>query len=735
MRALRRWVVTLLAVVASIPLAGGTASAAPAPPADHVVIVGAAGLRWDDVNATDTPHLWQLAGRGAVGSMVVRSAQTYTCPADGWLTVGAGNRVRLRSNDPPEDCARPLPAVRPGPGGGAMVDEHRRILEDNENLTYRARPGVLAEMVECTVAVGPGAAVSAARPGVGRVDRYQPRLPDDPEPLLSRCPLSIVDAGTVAATGADRRASAQRVDAVLGRVADGLPDRTLLLVVGVADTGGAARLHVALAAGHGIAPGTLASWRTGYARLIDVAPTAADALGLERSRWFAGAPLSVKPTGTDQVDATTAVTALRDADRAAAAQPAYARWFAIALVTLQLVLFVAVVPVLWRIRRAAATEDTEHPMWTAAEAVLEIAAVAAALVIPSALLASLVPWWRSDSSGLLLTVTTLAVVAVLTAAIRLAPWWRTPLGPVGSVAAVTAAVVATDLLTGSHLQLDSVAGYGAVEGGRIVGLSAIGAGVFAVSVLLLGGYLAQHLPRDRGPLAMAVTGGVGVVLAGVVGMDPGSAIALTAGVCLAVVTCTGGWLTATRLLWAAFVGIAVAGGFVLLNLYPSPEHRGRLGRFFTDIAEGVPGALIHRTAEANAITFGSSPLTVLVFAGLLFGGLVLLRPSGGLLRVYGLYPAIRAALIGSGIAAALGGLVDGAGVVVVGAATATVLPLTILLCLRALARAHVRTAPELPPGLLDGPETDPANDAEHDANKDTEPDTETDTGTDHPVTV
>ncbi|MGH3645872.1 MAG: hypothetical protein ACRDTM_01655, partial [Micromonosporaceae bacterium] len=401
------------------------------------------------------------------------------------------------------------------------------------------------------------------------------------------------------------------------------------------------------------------------------------------------------------------VAALRDADRAAAAQPGQAHRFAIVLVVVQLLLFAAVIPVLWRIRRAAATEDASRPVWTAAERVLEICAVAAGLVIPSAMLADLVPWWRSGTPGLLLTAVTVGALAVLTAAIRLAPWWRTPLWPVGGVAGVTMAVIAADLLTGSHLQLDSVAGYGAVEGGRIVGLSAIGAGVFAVGVLLLGGYLAQLLPRHRAPLAVALVGGAGVLLAGVAGMDAGSAIALTAGVCLTAITCTGGWLTATRLLWATFVGIAVAGVFVLVNLYPSPEHRGRLGRFFTDIAEGVPGALISRTAEANAITFGSSPLTVLVVAGALFGGLVLLRPSGGLLRVYGLYPAIRAALIGSGVAAVLGGLVDGAGVVVVGAATATAVPLAVLLCLRALARAHLRTAPQMPPGVPPPPDVSP----------------------------
>ncbi|MGH3658365.1 MAG: hypothetical protein ACRDUA_17060, partial [Micromonosporaceae bacterium] len=476
------------------------------------------------------------------------------------------------------------------------------------------------------------------------------------------------------------------------------PPRSLVMVAGISDITGASHLHVAMADGPGFGNGALRSWRTGYARLIDLAPTVVDALGAPQSKWFSGAPLQVS---TDRDGTAEKVRRLVDADRAASEQPRQSDRFTILLVLLHLALYAAAVPVLWRIRRAALTEDGARPVWTYAERVLEVCAVGAGLVLPAAMLADLVPWWRSDVPGLAFTAVTVGVVAVLTAGIRFAPWWDAPLGPVASVAGIAAVVVGVDLLTGSHLQLDGVAGYAALAGGRFAGLSPIGAGVFAVGVLLSAGFLAQQVPRRQAARTVALVGGAGVVLAGVVGMDPGSAIALTAGVCLAAITCTGGWLTANRLLGATFVGVAVTGVFILLNLYPRPEHRGRLGRFFTDIAEGVPGALVHRTAEANAITFGSSPLTVLVLVGGLFAGLVLLRPSGGLRRVYGLYPAIRAALIGSVVAAVLGGLVDGAGVVVAGAATATGLPLALLLCLRALARAHLRTArpfTPVPPG-------------------------------------
>jgi hypothetical protein len=479
-------------------------------------------------------------------------------------------------------------------------------------------------------------------------------------------------------------------------VLDARPARSLVIVAGVADVSGPARLHVAMVDGPGYGTGALSSGRDGYARLTDLAPTAVSALDLPHSKWFSGAPLSVTRAGAASDTATT-VRQLVDADRSASQQPRQGYRFGIVLVISQVLLYLAAVPVLWRIRRAAATEDPKRLLWTAAERVLEVCAVAAALLLPAAMLADLVPWWRTGTPGAVLTAVILGVVGLLTVLVRVMPLWRTPLGPVVTVAAVAAVTVTGDLLTGGTLQLDSVAGHSAVEGGRLAGLSAIGAGVFAVGVLLCAGCLAQRVPRRYAPLAVALTGGAGVLVAGIPGMDPGSAIALAAGVALVVVTCTGGWLTAHRLAGVAVVGAVVAAGFVLLSVYPSPEHRSRLGRFFSDVAEGVPGPLIHRTAEANVITFVSSPLTVLVIAGALFVGLVLVQPSGGLMRVFGLYPGLRAALFGAVVAAVLGGVVDGAAVSVLGAAAAVAVPLTVLACLRALARAHLRTAPRMPP--------------------------------------
>ena len=83
-------------------------------------------------------------------------------------------------------------------------------MEHNAELPWGALPGALAESVRCTMAVGPGAAVAAARP-FGRVDRYVGRAARRPEPrTCADCVLSIVDLGTVAGTACAARAAAAR---------------------------------------------------------------------------------------------------------------------------------------------------------------------------------------------------------------------------------------------------------------------------------------------------------------------------------------------------------------------------------------------------------------------------------------------------------------------------------------------------------------------------------------------
>ncbi|MEV4090323.1 hypothetical protein AB0J43_59655, partial [Nonomuraea fuscirosea] len=82
----------------------------------RVAFIGVPGLLWDDIDARDTPRLWELAGQSGLGSLSVKAVGTVTCPYDGWLSVSAGVRsaVGHRCGLPPE------PVVQ---GAGALVRE------------------------------------------------------------------------------------------------------------------------------------------------------------------------------------------------------------------------------------------------------------------------------------------------------------------------------------------------------------------------------------------------------------------------------------------------------------------------------------------------------------------------------------------------------------------------------------------------------------------------------------
>jgi hypothetical protein len=704
----RRYVPYLLAAA----VAAGTLATAAARPATgapeqrarYVVLVGVAGLRWEDVTETNTPTLWSMAERGSIGSLSVRSGHRPTCPADGWVTLGAGNYAARSRAATTATCPGIGVQIEPAPGGGANLPDQQDLVTYNRSkLPSGAMPGALPESVRCTVAVGPGGAVAGARP-FGRVDRYESRLPADAGRLLSECVLSIVDLGAVSARDQQQRAAqAHEVDLDLARVLGARPERSLVMVAGISDTDTTSRLHVAVADGPGWDHGWLTSastGRTGYLQLVDLAPTALAALGRpDPPHLFAGhAARRVEGRGTDLA---AAVTRPADADREAGAQRDIVAWFAGLLVAFQLLLFAAAVPLLRRARGQPGPGGL-RPAPRRLIAVAEVLLVGGALAIPAALAADAVPWWRTDTPGLIFAVTTLSILALATTFVVVSPPFRRTLGAMQIVATAAAVVVGVDVLTGARLQLNGVAGYSALEGGRYAGVGTVGLGVFTAGILLAAGCLAQRVPRVWRPPVLVVIGGAGVILVGspYLGADAGGAVALTAGVCIAVAVSAGGWLTFARLAWATLAGLAVTTGFALVDVRRPVDERGELGRFLHQIGEGSAGLAVQRSGAANLSALVNSPLTILAVAAAIFGWFALLQPWGGLKRLYGLHPTVRGAVAGTAVATVMGGLLGGAGLTVAGAAAATALPLATLAALRVLGHATDRTqAPIAPPDI------------------------------------
>ncbi len=291
------------------------------------------------------------------------------------------------------------------------------------------------------------------------------------------------------------------------------------------------------------------------------------------------------------------------------------------------------------------------------------------------------------------------VLALGTLAVRLAPSFGRTLGPLGVVAPAAALVVGVDLFTGARLQLNGVAGYSALEGYRYAGVGTVGLGVFLSGVLLSAGLLAQRVPRSWRPAVVAVVGGAGVLLVGspYLGADPVGAVALTAGVSIATAICTGGWLSLGRLAGATVAGLLVTAGFAVIDLRRPEGERGSLGRMLQDLADGTGGSAVHRAGAANVEALLGSPLTVLALVGAVLVWFALLRDWGGLKRAFGLYPALRAGLIGIAVAAVIGGVLGGSALDLAGAAAAVTVPLAALASLRVLDHAADRTQPRAAP--------------------------------------
>jgi hypothetical protein len=90
-------------------------------------------------------------------------------------------------------------------------------------------------------------------------------------------------------------------------------------------------------------------------------------------------------------------------------------------------------------------------------------------------------------------------------------------------------------------------------------------------------------------------------------------------------------------------------------------------------------------------------LTVLAVVGAVLVWFALLRPWGGLKRLFGIYPAVRAAMAGIATAAVIGGVLGGSGLDVAGAVAALTVPMAALASLRVLDHASDRTQPPLVP--------------------------------------
>ena len=620
-----------------------------------VLVIGIAGLRWDDVGP-DTPALARLAATGAVGVLSVKALPALTCPADGWLTLGAGARAQAYGAER-EPC-------------GGSLDLQPTDAASNERSRDGASLGALDAALDGGLEVsGPGAELAAVRSGPGPADQ----------------PVVVVDGGTLRTV--DRSATLRTADAVVAQAVAARSAAVDLLVVGLSEAVGSdePRLHVAIATGPSFPRGALTSSSTRrppYVQLIDVAPTVLDRLALPVPEVMDGQPWRVS-------GAAPSVAELVDLDRKAGAQFATTVPFIVVFFSAAVGLFALAC---WRRRARLA----------------EIVALTATGALGASYLANLLPWWRADSPLLAL----LAVVVPLALAVALlavkapmifARWGSTrraaprdgedhreerqvgapavpgPAAPAALVCGFVAAALLGDLLTGAGLQISSVAGYSPLVAGRFAGIGNVAFGVLAASVLLATAVLARRAS------AIAAVAVVAVAVDGAPswGSDVGGVLALVPAFFLLAMLRTGRRVSIARLAAATLAGAAVVVVLALADWTRPAAQRTHLGRFVQDVADGTAGELLQRKAAAVFGLLFLSPVTALL--PLLVAAVVYLvaRPPAPLRRAFDASPAWRQGLLALGLACLLGFGLNDSGAAIPALALCVAIPATAAVAVRA----------------------------------------------------
>ncbi|MFI6323096.1 hypothetical protein ACIBG8_36590 [Nonomuraea sp. NPDC050556] len=618
----------------------------------RVALIGVPGLTWSDVDPVDTPNLWQLARSSAAGSLSVRTVGSVTCPYDGWLTVSAG----VRSAAGHRCGAPPLPSGTRVPVAAA---EHWGTLG-----------AALRAAGECSIAIGPGAALALATPD-GQVPNYHTSPIQVSTADLARCRVVAMDVddlirpylggGTLPAvperlTEQQRRDALRLADARTGALLAALPSDTTVLLAGLSDHGSVPHLRVAMlrapgAAGHAL--GAASTHRDDLSILPDLTATVLTTLGVPVPNTVVGVPLQVGGRASGLVEADEAAQTVR----------AVKGVFFAGLAMAQVAFYVAAFMLLRRRRALRA---------------VRLAAVALASVPVSCYLVNLLPW----STVAALAGGLAACVAFVTAAALAGPWRRHPLGPLAVVSGVTALTLAADLLTGTTLQLNSVMGYSADVGARYFGLGNIPFALLATGTLLATTVIAHRWPGRTGVVAVAGLGAFAMVLGGSgLGSDFGGVIAFVPGIAVTALLVAGRRVSLVKLGAFCAAGGVVVTGFAVANYLRPAAEQTHLGRFVGQVLSGEALDVVARKLQAMLATLLSPTLMPIVLAAAAFLIYAILRPgaasAGVLPAAFAYSPALKAGLTGTLVSGVLGMLVNDSGAAVLAMALALAAPLTI----------------------------------------------------------
>jgi hypothetical protein len=538
---------------------------------DRVVVVGVTGR--PELMPNDRAVLGSHPGDAQAGTISIRPRYVGDCAAAGWTTLGAGRRAAVNGLCSPE--------VQ----NGRVTDWPARQAAAAA-WQGDAKLGTLAGSVKgCVAAVGPGAALAAARPD-GSVAAYQSPQEFVAGGLQTTCPITIVDAGSLS-------------DQIITELAK-RKDITLI-VTGVGPNAGSndPSWQVIYRLGT-ILPGWLTSASTrreGIVTLTDLTRTLIEFGGPTSPAAVDGSPFAIYDANltVDGIDAKiSSVAALSNA--------APIGYLTLGLMAAALVVIMVI---------SALRAQFRLPKLI----LIPFGITPAAMVLTGAL-----PWQYSNSPGLFVSVLVTAWLVILTALALLVG----RIAQIPNIIAATALNVATftiDAALGAVMQPGSLLNSRPIFGLRWYGFGNVTFAAYATSGLLLAGYIAHRcLATDRRAAAIAAVGtiGFGVVICEgwpSMGSDFGGVIALTPAVLWLMLALSGIRITWPKLLAIGFAAVLAVAVISVLDWLRGPDRRTHLGNFVQRIIDGDALDVISRKAVASAETI----VSIMGIASLLIG--------------------------------------------------------------------------------------------------------------------
>lgn len=719
-----------LAALAALVVLPGTPTAAAQRSATAgtgpVALIGSGGLTWQDVGP-DTAGLGTYLDLGSTGQLAVRSVRSSACPVDGWLAVSAGRRAADSEVEAPtgqpSSCRAPS-ATFGADGGPAVVQNWQSYLDEAQKGSFDAEPGTLGRALRAagltSAAVGPGAVIALAGPdgvaahawsglgngydtltlypGSGDSERF---AADVAAALATHPDVLVVDIGGIrdvrddllAANGKNgtvtsRSDQAAILDDRVSEVTTALAGGTTVFVASLFDSGTDPRLRLLAAAGDDYVSSLLSSRSTrqdGLAQTTDLLPTIMHVVGAPVPATAVGSRVfAVEPGGST----LSRYQKLLDLDQAAQRVHVVVPVFFLSLILAQILLYLLVTLVL----RSGPGAQRRTRVLT----LLELLAVLFACVPAASFLANLLPWWRNASPGWAVTTAVAAISVPMAAFALVGPWRRRVLGPMGIVGAITACVLAADVMTGSHLMLSSLMGVQPVVAGRFYGFSNPGFALFATGALLAATSLADLLvSRGRTRAAVSCVATIGVLATLVdgapgLGADFGGPPAIIPAFAVLALLVAGVKVTWRKALLIGAVSVAVVVGIALLDWLRPVEDQTHLGRFIQTVLDGGLWSVVSRKAQQNLDILFGSPLSALLPIAAVFVVLVLARPAKWGVRplqaAYERAPVLRSGMIAFGVLIAIGFALNDSGTVVPAVAATVALPLLIAASASALQR-------------------------------------------------